>query len=646
MKKQLIFSMFAAAAVLPAAAHTVLLSEDFSTNDWQSKFTPIDLDHNAPHTSINAIFMSEGSMRPWHPLRDTTNGDRYMGSHSYYQKAGVSNDWLAGTQALTIPSTGFELTFGAQSLPMRSGEEHALSDLWVFVTEQPVTANWQPAASDAALHLEKISYGKDRDNCEGDFLPFSLNLDAYAGKTVYISFANLNEDKDLLCIDDVVVQRLDNAEMTAIAAEYVEHGAFDVTGTITGTGDGLKNWTLTFKSGDTTETKTGAALANGVTEEFSFTGQVGADASADWSVTLSGDNSQPIIVTGTTNGLTFMPTKRVLVEESTGVWCGNCPTALYLLEQMEQDPEIKDKFIPVSAHIGNDMMSVTQYEGMLGFQGVAPAARLDRDLTPIYFGSNDFVYDLNNPASAANKIKVASEKVAIADIALTAEYLTNAGKITGIDVTAEVTPAITIEGGRYAIGFILTENNVHLEDMRNSSWHQHNYLSKDNSLSDSHPWKSLPSTVPNVHFQDVARENYGFRGMSGSMPSRTVKADEKVSFNTSLALPDPYLTSSTGAVISPALNTENLYLTAYLYDTEAKTVINANRIALGENPEPRFTSWDLCKSLNISVDGIENDNTNVPAEYFTLQGVKVNTPAPGSIYIVRRGDKVTKEMVR
>ena len=46
--------------------------------------------------------------------------------------------------------------------------------------------------------------------------------------------------------------------------------------------------------------------------------------------------------------------------------------------------------------------------------------------------------------------------------------------------------------------------------------------------------------------------------------------------------------------------------------------------------------------------GIEDAeiDTNVPAEYFNLQGIRVAQPAAGEIYIVRRGDKTTKEFVK
>ena len=47
---------------------------------------------------------------------------------------------------------------------------------------------------------------------------------------------------------------------------------------------------------------------------------------------------------------------------------------------------------------------------------------------------------------------------------------------------------------------------------------------------------------------------------------------------------------------------------------------------------------------NDAIDGIEADNA--AAEYYNLQGVKVANPEKGGMYIVRRGAKVSKEIVR
>lgn len=55
----------------------------------------------------------------------------------------------------------------------------------------------------------------------------------------------------------------------------------------------------------------------------------------------------------------------------------------------------------------------------------------------------------------------------------------------------------------------------------------------------------------------------------------------------------------------------------------------------------------LYKSASSGVEGVivDNNKENSKAEYFNLQGVRVEEPANG-LYIVRRGDKVSKEIVR
>ncbi len=138
--KKIFCAALMAAGVLPAMAHTVLLSEDFQESTWTTNFSMYDLDHNAPLATFNPIFMDEnGVSQPWWTARDTSSSkNRFLVSHSGYNPAGQSNDWLV-SRALTIPTEGFILFFDAESLQMRSAD-HALSDLELYITEQPVAA--------------------------------------------------------------------------------------------------------------------------------------------------------------------------------------------------------------------------------------------------------------------------------------------------------------------------------------------------------------------------------------------------------------------------------------------------------------------------------------------------------------------------
>lgn len=60
-------------------------------------------------------------------------------------------------------------------------------------------------------------------------------------------------------------------------------------------------------------------------------------------------------------------------------------------------------------------------------------------------------------------------------------------------------------------------------------------------------------------------------------------------------------------------------------------------------PESEFTLNVVFDKNKVAVEGIEAENA--PAEYFNMQGVRVAEPENG-LYIVRRGQKVSKEYIR
>ena len=628
---------------IETTTHTVLLDENFD-DIYNKQYTVLELDHQAPATVINSIFQdSNGISQPWWNARDfQTSTNRYAISHSYYQIPGTSNDWMY-FPAITIPTEGFNLTFGAQSLPIRSGDEHALSTLRVYITEQEPSKDWQP--TEPVLLVENLSYGNDRDLCNNDFLPFTINLDAYVGKTIYISFANLDTDKDLLCVDNVLVQRPDVAAMTASAPEYIEAGEFTVTANIQGTaGDGLTNWKLTFNCGDTTTVESGDKLANGESKDFTFTANVAPGTTTEYTLTLSSDNNADIVCTGKVTGMLFTPTKRIMIEETTGTWCGNCPNALYTLELLETDPRYEGLILPVSLHVGNDPMRNESYEEMFGLGQVAPMMRVDRNDQLIGITPSDVAPDFENETLAAYAILQHLNKTAYADIEVSGELLTNAGAVSGVEAKAILKPAVDIDGTKYDIGFIVTENNVTCPGERyKNSWIQVNYLYNDNlALGANNPWATIPHDFYNMHFNNVARAIADYYGVENSLPQRVIKAGEEVEINHTVGL--PVIGGSMGAY-----NANNLYLTAFLIEKKVDenivtTVNNANRAALGENPDSFVSSADMLQEYLSGIDEIAADYDG-EAEYFNLQGIRVAEPSSG-VYIVRRGSTVTKEVIR
>lgn len=638
-----IFLLAASGVLLSAEAHTVLLSENFN-EDYTTNFpVMIEGDHLHPVQRLQSLFMdAQGVMRPWRMLKDvSTSEDGFLASHSCYSPAGKSNDWLVSTP-LKINGNGFELTFDAQSIAFHSPAR--ASKLWIYVTETPVTSEDNLPAGEATWVIDELPFGEDPDNTAGDFTHYKFSLDEWVGKTVYISFANLNEDRDILAIDNVIVQRLDPAQITVEEIPLAVAGDYELKANIAGTmNPGLKNWTLTAKFTNGQEfTASGETLAVDETKDFEIPFTVTPDEHLGYVLTLSSDDAEPIIVEGEVRGLAFEPKHRVLMEESTGLWCGNCPMGQFTIESMMLDPEMNEKVVPVSVHVPSsshaNYLVVEDYATPLGMT-VAPAFRLDREFKAKTFSQvHDTKYDPSNEESVAGTIRKLASRLTIMDIDVTGEFHMVAGDTVGINVKATVTPAYTIDdNSEYALGFVLTENNVWLAN--HASWSQTNYLSGYDQLgSDVGGWVNLPKVVANVRLQDVARAIVGYRGIDNSLP-KDMKMSEDYEYTTYLEIPYTRIIED-GVLQSPEVVAANCGIVAYIIERATNTVVNSAYYPMTEQTEKRFTIKDLINTL--AVDEIGSDDVNAPVEYFTIDGLRVANPQEGQLYIVRQGSKTKK----
>lgn len=643
MKKYLL-AIPAAALAFGASAHSVPFSENFD-GDWTVNFpTVLELDHLAPAANINPLFMnSEGVSMPWWPGKDSSSAtDRFMMSHSIYQTPGQSNDWLC-SRPIEITGHGFTLSFEAQSVPMR--DVNKLSDLWVFITETPVVASDLPTAP--TMLIEKVPYGASVDNVENDFKEYTLDLDPWAGKTIYLSFANLNNDKDILCINNVLIRRLDNIGIEASSPDYVLAGNYDVTGYLEGTlPPGIDNWTLTFEApGCDTQKMNGQRINEGEKVDFKFVGTVEADAVSSWKLTLTGDGTEPVIMKGSTTGVLFEPKHRVLFEESTGTWCGNCPYGIYTIENMLADEEMKDMVIPVSVHIAGgteDHMVNNRYSVQLGLTA-APMARVDREGTVAAFSGYDTSFDKNNDKTVAGRVYKRAQKLTFADIELDARFNIVGTDTVSIDCDVRVLPNLTMDKDQHAVGFILVENNVGLDG--NRDWRQTNYFYNmgDNIPGGMNGWCKLPKEVSGVRFQDVARGIWDFNGLDNSMPL-VLECGKSYDFHYNIEIPDTFEEREirgNKTVVSPAIKAANLSVVAFLVNRNSCEIVNAVSVPMSEQAEERFTTADLVEKLGAGVSHIPAAIRG-DAEYYSLQGMKVANPVEGEIYIELKDGKSRK----
>lgn len=652
MKLRILTASLLVGAAATAIAQSVAFSENFNGDYTENFPTLLELDHKPPLDNFRPLFTdNQGVARPWWRLRDfATSDDGFLGSHSAYQTPSKSNDWVV-SRPIVIPTAGYELSFGAQSFVMRV-EGDRVSDLWVFITEEAPAEGKLP--TEPVLHIERVPEGLFPADIEKDFTYYTLNLDRWAGKTVYLSFANLNTDKDLLIIDDVVVKRNDKASLAASAPRYVEKGDFTVEVDLTLTpGQTVGDYTVEFNpgTGAPVEKVTRNGLAEGKPEHFTFTAPIAADQTASWSVSFTTEGQDPVVDGGTVSGLAFIPFHRVLVEEATGSWCGNCPKGIFSMEQMTEHEEMKEYVVPVAVHINGsptDYMVDNSYSYMLGVTA-APAVRIDRGTVVKYFdNAHDMKpVDFDDPVAMATQVKKRHDEITLMDIDLTAAFVTAGTDTTAINATVTLRPAMTLPGAPYRVGFALTENNV--RPAEDHFWAQHNYFSGMEGLTgDAALWAKLPEEVKGWHYQDVARGVYDFHGLDEIVMPATLEMEREYEFTATIPIPDKAVTVNGSTMAHPVV-AGNLTLVAFVLDSDRTfesvnsaihpmTELAAKRPTLAEQYDRIISSTGIC------TPGVEASGDCAP-EYFTLQGIRVERPEAGGLYIVRRGEKVTKEIL-
>lgn len=650
----------AAAASLSAAAETVLLFEDFNDTRYYAKSFNYfyNADKLTPHSSIKSLFVSAelGENMAWWLLRDSsTSEDRFMSSHSYYTEPGTSNDWLISVP-LDIPSGGFVLSFDAQSVPIRSADR--LSDLAIYITETLLDPANIP--DEETVLFESIPYGKDINNCENDWIHYTYPLDAYAGKTIYINFVNQNYDKDILCIDNVKVSREDMVTLVANPIDrYTTQSTVKAGATLTSLLDeGISDFTvkLTATTGNTTkEIKSwhSSLASNGSSEYFEADVEL-PEIGTETEICFTFETAAQKWATSVKNTVTrmaFNPVHRVLVEETTSLHCGNCPIAIYNLESMLEDGRFEGRMFPVSVHIANlgyDPMAVPEYYNHMFT--AAPLALVDRRTR--YEGSDnpylgfipayDCDYNPDDENSFAFQVARIMNEPTTVDLNVSGEWVINASDTTAIKCRATVRPAFNLKDKNYRVAFILTENNVGLDN--NAYWIQENYVGGATAY-ESHlgGWTDLPKQVVSARYHDVARFISNYNGHEGSLPAN-MNVSQDYTFDYTLTIPDTYeqVTTAGGTTYlkSDAIQRQFCNLTAIVIDASTGEVVNSARVPMSNVTENRFTASDLVGVEDVMID---SDAEIVGTEYYDLGGRRVESPSHG-IYL--RRDRLSDGSVR
>ncbi|MBL7923445.1 MAG: Omp28-related outer membrane protein [Bacteroidia bacterium] len=252
-------------------------------------------------------------------------------------------------------------------------------------------------------------------------------------------------------------------------------------------------------------------------------------------------------------GLSFQTTKRVLIEEGTGTWCGWCPRGAVYTEQI--DTVFPGTALVVAVH-NSDPMENTAYDAGMGtlISGYPGGAvdRKDVDVDPTDFG-----------ASYSERIN----DVSPADVGVSAYF--NAAT-RQVDVVVSSTFAADLSGN-FRLGAILVEDEV---TGTTAAYSQANYYSFQTNniplVGAGHNWQTDPDPVPfaNMVYQFVGREILGgYTGQAGSVPA-SVSANSTYSYTFSTTIPLTW-------------DENEMRVIGILLDASTGHVLNANRGAYG-----------------------------------------------------------------
>lgn len=589
-------------------------------------------DHNRPLADMSA-WGFDADNTPWNfSTRDSEeSGDYFATSHSLYAPSGKSDDWMM-TPQLIMPEDGKAvLTFDAHRY-RESKEDH----IKVYVIEEDrVIAylndnNMAVLREKAELIIDEIPSAISSSGVvSADWQHFTYPLAKYAGKNIYIAFVNDNNNQSAVFVDNVLVQReiLFNIgfsnENRVIGKDNIDiKGTFTVRTKEFQSGD----ITLILKDAAGTEVSTiawknisGTSIADRpipmnfttplpltVGKENVFTIDVqfnGKDANGD-------DYVKSETLTSSIYDLAFQPTKRVVLEELTGVTCPNCPQGHISIEACER--KYKDQFIPISIHaydgddLGQEFFGYAQFLGLNG----APSARINRKggtYYPMYGTGNKVYYDLKEQNLWYNIVADELEQPALSDISITCnldeegKYINyNAGLKYAIDTKQQTSLLVVVmeDGIDY-----FQENNFFNSDAEGlGEWGLGGIYGE---------YYAYPVT-----HNDVVRAVVGqtFSGTIGMFPSE-------------LTAGETYTTSFSSSVPGNAWDVSNLKAAAILIDTNSGEIINA-AVAPVKPYEP-----------STGIAQIENaELTNQKAVMYNLAGQRVNRNAKG--IIIQNGKKV------
>lgn len=637
-----------------------LFSDDFNDpSNSMVRYLLYEGDHNKPSSAMQDLgFDADNS--PWlFVIRESESSSDYCAaSTSIYNPTGKSDDWMS-IPRLSIENADYYLSFDVQSYYKSKADR-----LKVLVLEDDaVYSNFTKElydkfkANGKVLYDEQLTPGESEEDLTGDWTHVEKSLAEYAGKNIYIAFVNENENQSMIFLDNLkVYYKGDFNFATNVESTQVNKESTDVGVIVKVTSDKTYNTinaTLTSEDGSFKSTYTDTP-SKPITsaENYSFTFPdklpltVGKQNKYTVSISLDGTVYSQ---TNTISNLAFETTKHVVIEESTGQRCPNCPQGILSFEYMEGI--YGEQIIPIAIHanvVGNDVFAYDAYNNYFGI-GAQPTGvvnRIDTLYAPMYRDGN-MVYHLETEQGNETFADIAKRELssyAIADVNIDKAVYDTSSK--NVQISGTVNYALDMNSLNHNIAFVVLEDNLVGRQGNNF------YASDEPIFGEFGKGGKYGTATPEITFVDVARKvpNDNFAGESGFIPV-SVTAGQPVAFNKVFSLPEN------------VTNWDNAKVVVMLIDANTERVLNAARLKFaagtaGINDATVSENGITISGENgsISVNGGSDLNVTVydvsgsviSNANSTSGAVKVSTGGKNGLFIVKAtsdGVSVVKKVI-
>ncbi|MEO5569385.1 MAG: Omp28-related outer membrane protein [Bacteroidia bacterium] len=361
----------------------------------------------------------------------------------------------------------------------------------------------------------------------------------------------------------------------------VTPGSVTIGGTLTNNGAAAINTiTIKYETGGNVYTDVQTGLNVTFPQSYTFTHATPLSISNPqlypvkvW-IELSGDGNQ---INDTLNadvhGLTFLPSKKVVIEEATGTWCGWCPRGTVYMDSIKGLYPNTTELVAVH---NNDPMEVSVYDaGMGALIGGYPSGLVDRkdvDIDPLDF-IDSYLERLNDVPPC--DISVTANFDAVTrdiDIVVSAHFAT--------DLTGDFRlNAVVVEEDVTGTGDGTNANNADYDQVNYYSFQSNNLALQGAGLD----WQAEtnPVLATTMHYDHVAREiAAGWDGDFGSLPA-TIAANATHSYSFTYNLPVGY-------------DESQVHVSGWITDFSTGHILNANHgdLILGIDAPQAITSFD------------------------------------------------------